>query len=337
MIYIHIGRHKSGTTRLQEFLVNNRVALADLGFIYPSFYLYEKAHHPVALYLAGADPEKWPLASSGQAHMHRLRANFDAYESNFILSSEAFQSVSGASLLQLVNEHPTRIICYLREQASYLLSAYSQSVVGSLYCNPLETFATQFIASIDYHAVAADLNKVFGEHGLTLRIYDRENLEQGDICYDFLRILGLERQASHFDFSQSIVTKSVFGDLLKMKIALNRAGFDVSKYQSRVVYQLRALAAEFPEFTAKPRLSEEFLMRFRENFQDQNRRLFALYDIGNGSQFNYEDFSAGAGERALDADTNSSDILNGEKILDVLGQRDGIVADLFKKAVGSLL
>ena len=45
ILYLHIGKHKTGTTALQDFMAMNRNELKKLGVLYPGI---DENHYPVA-------------------------------------------------------------------------------------------------------------------------------------------------------------------------------------------------------------------------------------------------------------------------------------------------
>ena len=44
-LYLHVGPHKTGTTLLQKFMLDNTPALAEQGLVYPSNYIKIFGHH----------------------------------------------------------------------------------------------------------------------------------------------------------------------------------------------------------------------------------------------------------------------------------------------------
>jgi hypothetical protein len=56
-IYLHVGRHKSGTTQIQRFLKKNRPLLAEQNIDYPLPLDDDEAHHAAAIYLYDLDTE----------------------------------------------------------------------------------------------------------------------------------------------------------------------------------------------------------------------------------------------------------------------------------------
>ena len=144
MIYLHIGRHKTGTSQLQRFMSRNRDKLADRKFVYPRIGDQPDAHHGVALHLMGPTTDANSSSGKGSLEILELQRLFDPSDDNFVISSEAFQNIEPRRTLELVGDRETIVVCYFREQASYVLSAYSQHVVGAKYCRDFSAYIETF-------------------------------------------------------------------------------------------------------------------------------------------------------------------------------------------------
>ncbi|MDB5423927.1 MAG: hypothetical protein JWQ29_1343, partial [Phenylobacterium sp.] len=94
MIFLHIGRHKTGTSALQQFLRKNRPALAERGLAYVAPARGGPANHDLAnalnpAWMARADATGLAIAERElEVAPRRLRQAGDK-----IVSSEAFQNV----------------------------------------------------------------------------------------------------------------------------------------------------------------------------------------------------------------------------------------------------
>ncbi len=333
MIYLHIGRHKTGTTQVQQFIYQNRRQLADLDIAYPCFTPFQNAHHSIALSLLDSSNKSSPDKSDGAHGRARLQAQLDAVDCDFILSSEVFQNVEPYRVLDFIGDRDITIICYLREQTSYALSSYSQNIIGARYFDSFSNYAKRFAANLNYCESIAKWVQAFGVNRVQLRVYDRDMLIGGDIRQDFLNVLGIDKSGADFDFSNTIDTHSIYGDLLKIKIALNRLGYDEAKYRNRIVSQFRSLAKEFPEFSDKPRVSNEFLHDFRNYYREQNIQLFSDYKIENAQQFAEIDLSDRPGREYLDQSFDLLHIPAASRILSVLYTRDADLTQLIERTL----
>ena len=125
---LHIGTHKTGSTFIQTFLFSNKQKLPQLGYCFPDFgeKTSAKGHRDLSQYLrkGGNDPKLDIFTEKESAR-------------RIILSSEDFcychpDEIDDAK--NLLGEN-VKIVCYLREPTSHLISMYYQSIQSkkSLY------------------------------------------------------------------------------------------------------------------------------------------------------------------------------------------------------------
>jgi len=195
MIHLHIGRHKTGTTAIQDFLSANRAILAQHGILYPAELTGTQAHHGLVLALeernnASRNPRGLDSVVDTRLsdYLGRLRAEAHAAPDS-IISSEGLQRVDPRLVAEMFGAD-VKILVYLREQLDYMLSAYAQEVHNGL---ATRTFAEFADASHYYYGTFLDRwADVFGGARLVVRIYDRASLARGDVVADFISVVGLD-------------------------------------------------------------------------------------------------------------------------------------------------
>src|SRR5579862_3431976 len=144
--WLHIGTEKTGSTSIQIFLAQNRVALLARGWLFPKS-PGVRAHHNLVAY--SLDDERYDdtrrMAGMGE------RIPLDAFRQQLIASLEAEIGASGASSLVLSNERlatqlrqpseiarlktlcslfarNTTVVVYLRNQVDFLVSRYTNVI-----------------------------------------------------------------------------------------------------------------------------------------------------------------------------------------------------------------
>lgn len=192
MIYLHIGRHKTGTTAIQRFLGINRCRLAEHSFLYPSAEWPEQGHHGVWMALQQrAGPTRAPLALPWLRPVNLEKfARLLHRAPNAIVSSEAFQGLNPADIVDVFPPGQTTVIVYLREQLDYLLTAYNQEVQSNLEVRSFEAFVED--TRLDYGPFLDIWAHVFGADHIVVRVYDRARLRGGSAVDDFINALGLD-------------------------------------------------------------------------------------------------------------------------------------------------
>lgn len=238
-IIMHIGRHKSGTSSLQHFLVKNENVLADLGYSYPkSMRLPRVAHHSLAEYFKNShqrkcsDKEWMVLEEEYKLFLKEIEG-----ASKVLLSSEAFQAVK-PSVVKGFFGPAVNVIVYIREQFEYLISSYAQAVQNQKIALTLEEYEKRFF--YDYSRFLRSWEEAFPTGTMTVRIYDRAELAEADIRMDFILALGLKKDNFIFDVEEK--NPSIGGVLLEFKRRLNMVDFE-SVVSARKLYEILGKAA----------------------------------------------------------------------------------------------
>jgi hypothetical protein len=130
-LWLHAGLHKTGTTSLQSFLVQERGALADLGILYvkAGSNQYLDGQHNLAWQLTG--DRRFELDTATLPEAIEEIADFDG---DAILSSEDFETLLHRPaaldpLLRhpLLRRHQVSVLVYLRHQPAYLAALVAES------------------------------------------------------------------------------------------------------------------------------------------------------------------------------------------------------------------
>ncbi len=205
--YIHIGVEKTGTSYLQKYLAQNRAKLREWNYIYPKKPGHEN-HLRLAIYAAPKFTERLMIKlKSESVDVEAFQRNFRkkfvrelkgiaTNDSNIIISSEHLSSRlhTKAQLLRikdLFRDWDTKIILYLREQDSMLVSLYSTSLKSG---NPHKfgNFIKRNSKWFDYNALYDLWEGVFGAENIDVRLYGKAYFENGNLLDDFLSAVNLK-------------------------------------------------------------------------------------------------------------------------------------------------
>lgn len=257
-VFLHIGRHKTGTTALQTYLAANRERLAEQGVLYPETGRQGVGHHRIADALNPhfRDPDVYA----------DLKTAFDQEVAGWhyvILSSEAFQNIKkGHHLSAFFGEYPVHTICYFREALEYAQSAYAQVVHARGYTKTFKQFIRK-----DFRPAYAECAKLFENLSNTchFRLLERERLVNRDVVSDFLNIVGLHATG----YTPRNFNVSIGGNLLYMKWLVNCAGF----HDPCIYWPLANLALERKAFSSGFSLPPRLQKEVRAHFAHENRFL----------------------------------------------------------------
>ena len=199
---LHIGTHKTGTTALQRTLGAARLPLRTHGIVYPRL-------HP-----ARPGITCWSAPGSTGITIVERRSGSGrasprvtpAAKATLVLSSEEFsrarpQSVDFTELAGLVAGFGQRtIVCYLRNQASYIQSIYLQVRKRGRTLN-FDRFVATCIAErfaggmhLDYGALFARVRAGFAPEEVRFLSYEEASGHPGGLAGHFLTTIGSDRR-----------------------------------------------------------------------------------------------------------------------------------------------
>jgi hypothetical protein len=184
-LFLHVGPHKTGTTLIQKFCLDNQAELFKSNLVYPKRYMKIFGHHGFRELL-----ENQSLA---QADIDFFQENHD-----FLLSSEDFISLNKNSFEHLRNAIKTKniVVLFAWRRASYKLYSIWQETVKH---GATESFYSYYHSHLARPAqsqmLSADLKldtlcRVFGKENIRVLDYDASNSNHR-LLQDFVGALGL--------------------------------------------------------------------------------------------------------------------------------------------------
>jgi hypothetical protein len=185
-LFLHVGPHKTGTTLIQKFCLDNQAELFKSNLVYPKRYLKIFGHHGFR--------ERLQNQSLGKEDLDFFQENHD-----FLLSSEDFISLHKNSFEYLRNTIKSKniVVLFAWRRASFKLFSIWQETVKhgatesfySYYHNHLARPAQSQMLSADLKLDT--LCRVFGKQNVKVLDYDASN-SNDSLLADFVGALGLE-------------------------------------------------------------------------------------------------------------------------------------------------
>jgi hypothetical protein len=180
MIYLHIGRGKSGSTTLQHALIQNRDSLSAAGITLPRDAISNNGHN-LALFKAinGDSNFQWAI---DELHM----------ASKIISSSEFLFQVKPQAidlLKTLINGREITIIVYIREYVSWYLSLYNQATRGGKNTKPFDDYFNYKLGFVSVRTSLSSWADKFGWNNIRVRYLD-EIAASGGIVNDLASVIG---------------------------------------------------------------------------------------------------------------------------------------------------
>lgn len=210
MIVLHVGTHKTGTTSLQHFLHDHDGTLLEtVGASYPTGFVIPAAHAEIPLIAIRPD-RLWPArlrfpetqqGSWLTAAAEHVRAQVrDADREVMVLSHEDLSYVRFDDELERVREllgaRPVRVVVFLRDKASFLLSYRAQiEATGFAVSDDPSSYAYVEPDSwlVDHDDLLAVYRRFFGDGNVEVIDYDATTARDGSVIPAFTDLLGLPR------------------------------------------------------------------------------------------------------------------------------------------------
>jgi len=191
-LYIHIGTHKTATTWLQHFLGKNSRRLEDHGFYYPKAGRVNQAQHRLGQAIFRRPKPVTSLNDVPVWQKFKHEISLTNCE-NIVLSSEEFEWVGRPNIIrEYLSGVEIHVVVYLRRQDDYLESLYGQQIrdFGPRLTKTIDRYiADSELRFLDYKRLVDRWKSASDQ--LTVRIFDRGALKDGDIGTDFLSVLGI--------------------------------------------------------------------------------------------------------------------------------------------------
>lgn len=250
-IVLHIGANKTGTSSIQKMLYQSREALLARGWTYTDHFELNMAHHKLAYSILG-NPV-WGLKHDWQSEFRDVMAD---PQMRFIFSSELFfRVISPARTAEFFPPEETRIVLYIRDPLSYMMSWYAQAVQGTnttcAFSDYLYRFSQPLIGFL------RGWEDVYGKENVSVRLFERDRLTGRDSRVDFLQFIdGVDLADMTLDAGDSNL--SISGNLLFFKRVLNN-------FMTLVESNLPPITDEFGAYAA---LKDSFHGKFHASRDD---------------------------------------------------------------------
>lgn len=300
-VFFHVGYEKTGTTSIQNFLRKNQDALREQGFLYPltlgrisqvEVVKCCKAEGKVGQLIGGESDPYRGLGFNDYRREIRHKLHQEILASgcqNVIVSSEHVsihfnKPEDFERFRELFADFDARftVIVYLRDQVSLLESrTYTMIVAGAQKVHEIEP-GSKLGPYLDYLSTIERLDAAFGTDRLIVRIFDRAQMEGGDVVTDFLSVTGLKGLPA----ATATVENSSVG-IAGMKV-LARANSRLQQMDRRQKLDVRKRLLDLlhaVDTSPRFRLSPEAADYVRRTFRAGNAEVARRYLGRNGDLF----------------------------------------------------
>jgi hypothetical protein len=229
-LYLHIGTAKTGTTSIQQFLLQNREKFLDqFNLLTPKTGQdpREGSHHPLAFsFVDKQQRNAFHNAKSPRQYARKMRRELKGKRADVLLTSECFW-FSRLGLPQFIAEvfpdYQVKILMYARQIDQYVEAAWSQHVKGRIYTDSFETFVQGFryfnYTWPKYWQTALGLDN----SSVIVAPYESCQFYHNTLLDDFVfRVLG-EQIPEDFQLPEEFANPRLSRDALEYMLAVNRS------------------------------------------------------------------------------------------------------------------
>ena len=204
--WLHIGTEKTGSTSIQTFLAQNRAALLSRGWIYPQSAGALKHSSLIAFSLDDdrIDSTRLRLGIGKRIALEGFRRELLNSLKTDLAASGAATAVFSSELLSTRLRRPseigrlkalcdalaghTRVIVYIRNQADFLVSRYTNVIWEG---GTAEFDFRARIAIADYELLLDRWTNIFGKENVIVRRFEPTDFPGNNVILDFAQAIGL--------------------------------------------------------------------------------------------------------------------------------------------------
>lgn len=290
-LLIHIGMPKTGTTALQNFLLQNDDQLQKYGWRYPL--LSEKRISDMS-----------DIEDSGNAfYMYRssISNNKEVFEEGMevalkyledksvIMSAEGISRNGINPFISAARQsyENIKVVIYLRRQDREIESLYNQHIkIGTEY-GSFDKYIESDINReqyLEYLPKLDSVSRIIGKENLIVRVYEKQQLIGNDIVTDFFSILGIPLDRDEWRRNEK-TNPSIKGNYLEIKRLVNSVQGIESLFDNKEWGEIQAdiyeVVIELSRFY-KDKGEYGFFTRderraFLENFAAENEQIARTY------------------------------------------------------------
>lgn len=188
MLYLHIGRGKSGSSTIQELASAGAGFLAEHGVVGPPN-VHASGNH-VDLPRALQDPSRDQAPITDLLACLRDERHRAVFASTEFLYSLDLQSL--ARLKSRLEGTQTRIIAYIRPYPAWMVSLYSQRVRKAIFLGSFDRFFEEYAPTMSALPGLRSWAEVFGWENIRVRGLQKQALHGADLLSDVCHVMGID-------------------------------------------------------------------------------------------------------------------------------------------------
>jgi hypothetical protein len=196
-LYVHIGIHKTGSTALQIFLLNNSKFLKNFSCFYPRNGIsFGPGHANIAFQILKNEKYYNNNATALDDIVSELKAS-DLEKA--ILSSEIFCQFNGENVVEFKEAldfvENIKIICFVRRQDELFYSWWQESVKHGSIKDFNEAYIL-FEKIFDYNKIIKPWANVFGDKNISIIFFPEQRDFNWSVAHEFFKVFDLSSEVT---------------------------------------------------------------------------------------------------------------------------------------------
>lgn len=190
-LIIHAGRHKTGTSYLQQFLgINRQTLLQKYSILYPASGKnpYFHYHHDLMKCLGDSGNKSESLLTSFQKEVFEKKPKAIILSSEYLSRSSINENFL-RNIKSALSNYDITVIFYLRNQGDFLCSRYAEQTKQGILSYPDNIWTIN--AELDYIKFLERYANVFGTEQVQVHFYDSAK-NNGGLLNDFVAWIGVQ-------------------------------------------------------------------------------------------------------------------------------------------------
>ena len=219
-LIVHIGRPKTGTSYLQNFLKKNKDFLYKEGFNYITF---DKASMNLnkifknlirSVYNRLEEAKKLEAIESAKNHLKQNILN----DKVSIISSEAISNLDKNVFDEIFKNYKVLIVAYIRNELDFLASSYCQYIASNWDNLDFGSYISPLRLNISSNDTFVKKIENFKCNSIIIRKYSKNCLVDRNIAKDFItNVLKINLNTNNFDFNEIYKNISISDEVVEFK------------------------------------------------------------------------------------------------------------------------
>ena len=217
MIYLHIGRHKTGTTSIQKYFHQHKNFFQKKNLVYFPTKDKSFAHHHYPYFLKEQRFSRDSRLLLSKEICKITKEN----DKDFLISSEDFQNIYPSNIKDIFNltNHEITILIYLRDPVKYFISSWKQYIHANYEVFSFKKYINTKKELCMYITFINQWRRFF--ENVVVRNFEKDALINNNLIHDFASIVSPNTESTDLPDLDYFSNKSLDNVTTLFKLNIN--------------------------------------------------------------------------------------------------------------------